>query len=75
MSPSDGWGTADEWFAEFIERLEASPRRVRFLLKERIEVPARVEVERAYQDQTEQLRRMIAVERERWLAEQRSKTA
>lgn len=60
--------TAEEWFAEFIARLEDSPRRRRRLLRERVVVPARVEVERAFQEKTEQLRRMVAVERERWLA-------
>ena len=75
MSRSEPWTTADEWFAEFLAGLERSAARMRRLLKERVAIPEKVEAERDYDQATEQMRRMIAVERERWLAEQRSKTA
>lgn len=70
MTHSDApWTTADEWFAEFIERLETSPSRRRRLWRERVEIPVRDALARSFEEKTEQLRRMIAVERERWLAE------
>lgn len=76
MSPSPGrpldWGLSDEWFTEFITELEASKVRRRKLRRERVVIPARDQLARDYQDKTEQLRRVIAVERQRWLAESRT---
>lgn len=66
------WTTADEWFADFISNLEESPKRRGQLWRERVVVPAKHELARAFEEKTEQLRRMIAVERERWLAESRT---
>ncbi len=74
MSLSDPWSSADYWFADFIERLENSRPRLLNLQRERVEIPDAVEAERDYEQETEQLRRVIAVERERWFAEQ-GKTA
>lgn len=74
MSPSNDWTSADYWFAEFIEHLEDSRPRLLKLQRERVEIPDAVEAERDYEHETEQLRRVIAVERERWFAEQ-GKTA
>lgn len=71
MSLSDGWTSADYWFADFIERLENSRPRLLNLQRERVEIPEPVEAERDYEQETEQLRRVIAVESERWFAEQR----
>jgi hypothetical protein len=67
--PSDGWTSADYWFADFIEHLEASRPRLLKLQRERVEIPDAVEAARDYEQETEQLRRVIAVESERWLAE------
>lgn len=60
--------TADDWFTEFITRLEQSPRRRNKLWRERIEVPARTTIARAFADKTEQLRRYLASEREKNIA-------
>jgi len=65
MSPSEQ-STASEWFAEFIAKLEADPRRRRRLWRERVVLPARDELARAFQEKTEHLRRMLAVERMKW---------
>lgn len=70
MSPSPGrptdWRLSDEWFASFITDLEGSVLRRRRLRREGlIPVPARVELARAFQDKTEQLRRLLAEERRR----------
>lgn len=56
------WSTADEWFADFIKRLEQSPQRRNKLWRERIEPPVKVTLARAFQDKTEQLRRYLAAE-------------
>lgn len=74
MSLSDGWTSADYWLADFIEHLEESRPRLLKLQRERVEIPEAVEAARDYEQETEQLRRVIAVERERWFAEQ-GKTA
>ncbi len=73
MSLSDSWTSADYWFADFIERLENSRPRLLKLQREQVEIPEEVEAARDYEQETEQMRRMIAVERERWFAEQRSR--
>lgn len=59
------WKTSDEWFSDFIEKLESTPKRRGQLWRECVVVPPAVEVARAFQEKTEQLRRMIAVERKR----------
>ncbi|WP_147406741.1 hypothetical protein [Microbacterium sp. CGR2] len=64
----ESWSTADDWFTEFITNLEASPRRRNKLWRERIEVPVKVALARAYTDKTEQLRRYLAAEREKDIA-------
>lgn len=70
--PSDDWSLSDEWFSEFIQELEASPVRRRRLKRERIlALPVKDTLARVFEEKTEQLRRYLAVERERWLAEQR----
>lgn len=74
MSLSDGWTSADYWFADFIEHLEESRPRLLKMQRERVEIPEAVEAARDYEQETEQLRRVIVVERERWFAEQ-GKTA
>ncbi|KQQ65721.1 hypothetical protein [Microbacterium sp. Leaf320] len=74
MRPSDPWTSADYWFADFIEHLEDSRPRLLKLQRERVEIPEAVEAARDYEHETEQLRRVIVVERERWFAEQ-GKTA
>lgn len=62
------WSTADDWFSEFITRLEQSPKRRQQLWRERIEVPAKVTLARAFTEKTEQLRRYLAGEREKDIA-------
>lgn len=76
MSPSEtDWRLSDEWFAEFIKDLEVSPVRVRRLRRERVvALPVKDALAQAFQEKTEQLRKYLAGERERWLAEQ-GKTA
>lgn len=71
---SEPWTSADYWFADFLERLENSRPRLLNLPREQVKIPDDVEAARDFQDETEQLRRVIAVERERWFAEQ-GKTA
>lgn len=56
------WSAADEWFAEFISELEQSPKRRRRLWRERVEVPAKETLARAFEEKTEQLRRYLAQE-------------
>ncbi|WP_336642072.1 hypothetical protein [Microbacterium sp. USHLN272] len=69
------WKLSDEWFADFIADLEASPVRRRRLRRERIfALPVKDALAQAFQEKTEQLRRYLAGEREKWLAEQ-GKTA
>lgn len=69
------WRLSDEWFADFIEELEASPRRRTRLKREAIKaLPIVDALAMAFEEKTEQLRRYLAAERERWLAEQ-GKTA
>ncbi|MGW9270776.1 hypothetical protein [Microbacterium sp. NPDC055599] len=69
------WRLCDEWFAEFIAELEQSPARRRRLRRERlVALPVKDALAQAFQEKTEQLRRYLAGERERWLAEQ-GKTA
>lgn len=60
--------TADDWFTEFITRLEASPRRRQQLWRERKELPVKETLARAFTDKTEQLRRYLAAEREKDIA-------
>lgn len=72
-SPSEVWTSADYWFADFLERLENSRPRLLKLQRERVEIPEDVEAARDYEQETEQMRRVIAVERERWFAEQRKR--
>lgn len=62
---------ADEWFTEFITKLEASTARRRRLWRERVVVPARDELARMYEQETEMKRRVIAVERARWSNERK----
>jgi len=69
------WRLCDEWFAELIEQLEASPVRRRQLRREGTKpLPVAETLAQAFDEKTEQLRRYLAAERERWLAESR-KTA
>lgn len=56
------WSTADEWFADFIRRLEQSPQRRNKLWRERTEPSVKVTLARAFEDKTEQLRRYLAGE-------------
>lgn len=73
VTRSDDWKLSDEWFAEFIEQLEASPRRRRNLRRERIiALPVPETLQRQFEEKTEQLRRYLAVERERVLAQRRT---
>lgn len=65
---SDGWKFSDEWFADFIAELEASPRRRKNLRRERIlAIPVKETLQRQFEDETEQLRRYLEGERLRWL--------
>ncbi len=58
---TDRWTVADEWFAEFIRTLEASPFRVACLRREaRRGVPAAELRARDFEEQTEQFRRFLA---------------
>lgn len=69
------WRLSDEWFAAFIEELEASPRRRTRMKREAIKaLPISESIAVAFAEKTEQLRRYLAAERERWLADQ-GKTA
>ncbi|WP_288870825.1 hypothetical protein [uncultured Microbacterium sp.] len=69
------WRLCDEWFAEFIAELEQSPVRRRRLRRERVvALPVAETLAQAFQEKTEQLRKYLAGERERWFAEQ-GKTA
>lgn len=68
MTDTGSWATADEWFAEFIHNLEQSPQRRNKLWRERIEVPAKEALARAFTEKTEQLRRYLAGEREKHIA-------
>ncbi|MDR6868950.1 hypothetical protein J2Y69_003576 [Microbacterium resistens] len=58
------WTAADEWFAEYLKGLESSTVRRRRLWREgRTPIPAAETLARAFEEKTEQLRRMLAVER------------
>jgi len=76
VSRSEGdWRLCDEWFAEFIAEIEQSPVRRRRLRRElMVALPVKDALAQAFQEKTEQLRRYLAGERERWLAE-KGKTA
>lgn len=74
VSPSDEWTSADYWFADFIERLQLSQTRTIRLMREKVSIPSAEEAARAFTEKTEQLRKYLAAERERMLAEQ-GKTA
>lgn len=70
MSPSPGkpddWSLSDEWFSAHLSDLERSGLRLRRLRAEgRVPIPLREELARAYQDKTDQLCRLLAVERRR----------
>lgn len=66
MNPSEtGWQLCDEWFADFIQRLERSSSRVGRMWQERPRIPDAEEAARAFTEKTEQLRRYLAAERER----------
>lgn len=67
----DRWMVADEQFELHISSLQSHAGRRTRLDRERWETPPEVEVEREFEEQTEQLRRVISAERERWFAEQR----
>lgn len=71
MRRSDDWRLSDEWFEAFIEDIEQNPTHRRRVLREQIlAVPVKDTLARAFQEKTEQLRRYLAGERERLLAEQ-----
>ena len=70
MSPSPGrpadWRLSDEWFSAYLADLEGSGVRLRRLRREgRVPIPAKDELSRVFQDKTEQLCRLLAVERRR----------
>lgn len=67
---ADRWMVADEQFELFVSSLQAHAGRRTRVARERCEIPAKVEAAREFEEKTEQLRRVIAVERERWFAEQ-----
>ncbi len=67
----DRWMVADEQFELHIASLQAHAGRRTRLEREKWVTPAEVEEAREFEEKTEQLRRAIAGERERWLAEQR----
>lgn len=67
----DRWMVADEQFELFVASLVVHAGRRTRLARERWETPPEVEAAREFEEKTEQLRRAIAGERERWLAEQR----
>lgn len=70
---ADRWMVADEQFELHIASLQThAGRRTRMLREQWVTTPE-VEEARAFEEKTEQLRRVIAAERERWLAEQRRK--
>ncbi len=73
-SRDDRWMVADEQFELFVSSLQAHAGRRTRLARERVKLPAVVVADREFEEKTEQLRRVIAVERERWFAEQ-GKTA
>lgn len=58
----ESWSTADDWFADYIRRLEQSPQRRNKLWRERVVVPVKTTLARAFADKTEQLRRYLAGE-------------
>lgn len=60
----DVWLTADEWFLDFITKLQRSKRRVDTMLRrERGPIPVADALARDYADKTEQLRRFLRGER------------
>lgn len=56
------WLTADEWFADWLARLDRDGSRRRGLWRERVVLPVRDQLAYDYSVKTEQLRRMLAVE-------------
>jgi len=73
VSPSPGqpedWRLSDEWFSAYLTDLERSGVRLRRLRREgRVPIPVKDELARAYQDKTEHLRRLLAMERGRLVA-------
>lgn len=70
-SRDDRWMVADEQFELHIASLQSHAGRRTRLAREQWETPPELEAEREFEEKTEQLRRVIAGERERWLAEQR----
>lgn len=69
---ADRWMLADEQFELFVTALQGHAGRRTRIVHEQFFLPPDAEKARAYDEKTEQLRRLIAVERERWFAEQRS---
>lgn len=67
----DRWMVADEQFELHISSLQVHAGRRTRLAREQWITPPEVEADRELEEKTEQLRRAIAGERERWLAEQR----
>lgn len=66
--PAD-WGLSDEWFADFINELESTPVRRRRIRREQIlALPVKDALAVAFQEKTEQLRRYLAGEREKYVA-------
>lgn len=64
----EDWSTADYWFADYLERLQASRTRTIRLLRERVSIPAPEQEARSFTEKTEQLRRYLAGEREKDIA-------
>ena len=67
----DRWMVADEQFELHISSLQSHAGRRTRHARERFETLPEVEEARVFEETTEQMRRVIAVERERWFAEQR----
>lgn len=68
----DRWMVADEQFELFIGALQTHAGRRTRLAREQWQTTPEVEEIQAFEEKTEQLRRIVAVERERWFAELRS---
>ena len=65
--------TADEWFTEFIRELENSkPRRRRLWREGRGIIPAKTELARLYEQETEMKRRVISYERTRFMTQRKA---
>lgn len=67
----DRWMVADEQFELHISSLQVHAGRRTRLTREQWVTTPEVEAAREFEEKTEQLRRAIAGERERWLEEQR----